>query len=427
MLTPASLARMAGAELPAAASSWPQASGVNFHSGRLKAGDIFFALPGAAGHGMDHAAQALTGGAAFIVSDRPGERTLTVDDPAALLLDLGRHARTLITGTVTGVTGSAGKTTTKDMLSALLDAGSTPGNFNTTFALACTMTEHALHSPQKPLVLELGIDRPGEMAELVELVRPDAGIITSIGLSHAEHLGPEPEIAAQKRQLLEASRLRYAGDHCLPWLEPLPEGTVLYGLSEGAHVRGEASGSPDRPVLKAFGREWPVPLPGDAAATNLLGALLVARDQGVDDDTMLMHLGDVRMTGGRLHVVRAGSRTVLDDSYNSSPASLRAALQVLAGLPGPHSAVLGDMRELGSAAASAHEEAGRDTAALDAVIFAGHHREDFTRGNPRARTASDTAEALQLLDTLPPGGSVLVKASRSLGFEQVVRHLQDKE
>ncbi len=425
MLTPRSLLTLApGSSAPDGFEGWPEATGVAFSTLLLKPGDAFFALAGESAHGIDYADQALQLGASFIVSDRPHPRGLLVDDPASLLNELGRRARSQLRGTVIGVSGSVGKTTTKDMLGALTAARTSPGNLNTPNAIAGLLVESALNHPERDLVIEMGIDRPGDMDRLVDLVRPDAGILTSIAAAHAEYLGPLASIADEKRPLLEASSLRVASLQALGHLGESPEGTITYGFEPDAAEQGTFS-PPDR--LQWAGRTWHSPLPGSAAAQNLLGALVLASRLGVSGEALERRLAHATVTGGRLQVRRTRQRTVLDDSYNSNPTSMAAALEVLATLPRPHSAVLGDMRELGDQSRQLHRELGEATSHLDLVIAAGEFAPDVFSTNPRVVVARDTEHAIALLELLPGHGSTLVKASRSLGFERITHELIKEE
>lgn len=429
MLTPAQLLERAGSRAvpPALSADWPAGTGVEYHTGRLKAGDVFFALPGESGHGIRFADDALGRGASFIVSDVAHPRGLKVDDPAALLLELGRQARKEIRGTVIGVTGSAGKTTSKDLLASLLDAAASPGNLNTTLALACTLVRARLTEPARDLVLELGIDHPGEMAGLLALTTPDTGMLTSIAPSHLDGLGDVKTVASEKRQLLDSARLRYASDQALTELGDLTEGLRTYGLSAGVDWHGtiETDDTGSR-VLQLRGEHYPLSQPGSAYATNVCGALAVALDAGLEPELLRQRLANVQISPGRLQLRRCAGRWLIDDSYNSNPLSARAALEVLQLSSAPRSAVLGDMRELGERSAALHEEIGRLTTQLDFVIAVGDNAAHIRRGNPQALTAPDTEAALQLLERLPIGGTVLVKASRSLGFERIVAALEER-
>jgi UDP-N-acetylmuramoyl-tripeptide--D-alanyl-D-alanine ligase len=429
MLTAGLISRLAGQEAPPA-SRFPAASGAAFHSGLVRPGDVFFALPGAAGHGLQHAAAALEAGAAFIVSDRPHPAALQAADPARVLLDLGRHARSRLQAEVIAISGSAGKTTTKGMLAQLLDIPASPGNFNTPLALACTLVHAWLHTPDRPLIVELGIDHPGEMQQLLDLTRPTHALLTSIGASHLEGLGSISTVASEKRQLLDAVApgRRFASLQAAAQLDPLPAGLITYGLDpaalESAEVLSERTGSQ---VLGYRGESYRLEWPGRALATNLTGALALAMSFRVTAAQIHERLSSLTLEEGRLQFRSIADRLVLDDSYNSNPASLREALDVLARSPGPHSAILGDMRELGSLTREAHLEMGRATAGLQLVLAAGEFSGVVREANPAVIAVQDAAGVLPLLGRLPAGGTVLVKASRSLGFERIIAELQRLE
>lgn len=425
MLSAELIARLAGAAAPA--NGLPTAAGAAFHTASLQPGQIFFALPGATAHGFTYADSALEAGAAFIVSDRPHPRGLQVADPAATLLALGAYAREQLHGPVIGISGSSGKTTTKDMLAALLAAPASPGNFNTPLALACTLTHAWLSSPTAPLILELGIDHPGEMRQLLDLVRPTHALLTSIGASHLEQLGSVSNVAAEKRLLLDAvpAGRRFASLQAAGMLDSRPEGLITWGLdasaSESATAASRDFGSQ---TVTWCGEQFELRWPGPAMAANLTGALAVARHFGVTTGLLHERLSRLTLEEGRLQFRRIADRLVLDDTYNSNPASLKEALTVLARSPAPHSAILGDMRELGEQTAAAHRALGEATRGFAQLIHVGEFGASVALGNPAAVTVKDTAAVLPLLASLPAGGTLLVKASRSLGFERLISELQ---
>lgn len=415
------IAGLVGVRAPA---GLPRASGVSFHSGRLKPGEAFFALPGAREHGITHAPYALSRGASFIVSDRPHPLGITVPDPEAALLALGRHARQRITGAVVGISGSAGKTTTKALAAAALDAWASPGNLNTPRALACTMVAAWLSDPRRPLVLELGIDRPGEMDELVDLVRPSHGLLTLIAESHLEALGDIAGVAREKARLLERSPERlssYAAATRLP--RPLP-GLLSYGLDPAADISGTTSSNEEGgQYLQALGVEVPLPGRGRAFAENALGALVLAQRLGIEPSAAARRLASAKLEPGRLQGKWAGDRLILDDSYNSNPASALAAIEVLRASPAPHCAVLGDMLELGEESPRFHRELGAATMGLHRVIAVGPAAAAIKEGNPRALHAQTVEQAIELLHELPRRGTVLVKGSRGMKLERLARTL----
>ena len=417
------LARLIGAGIPA--GPLPSAGGVTFHSGRVNAGDVFFALPGEQGHGIEHADDALARGAAFVVSDRPHPLALAVADPRTALLQLGAYARTQLRAPVVAISGSVGKTSTKTLAAAALAADASEGNLNTPYALAATLVGSWLQGGDRPLVLELGIDRPGEMDELLDLVRPSHALLTSIAESHLDGLGDLAGVAREKARLLERTPERFASVQAAGLLPARPAGLVPYGLSGEAGVTAEATADgAGGQRLDALGVSVLLPGQGEAAATNALGALALARHLGPDLRAAAMRMAAARAEPGRLQRKRAGERLILDDTYNSNPASAREALSVLRSCPGPHVAVLGDMLELGRFSARLHRELGAATRGLDRVVAIGGAAREIASGNPDATAVASFEEALPLLEALPERGTVLVKASRGMRLERVVSALE---
>lgn len=389
------------------------AGGVSFHSGRIKAGDAFFALPGEQGHGITFADAALANGAAFIVSDKPHPQGVLVADPAETLLALGRWARQQHSAAIIGVTGSAGKTSTKTFVAAALNASSSPGNFNTPLALAKTLVETVLSGQSnEPLVLELGIDHIGEMARLVELVKPTHGILTAIAPSHLEGLGTLETVAQEKTKLLAASPFALASLDASPHVALAHK---TYGLSEAADFAGSFDTQ-----LSYKGVHLTPPAPGRTMALNALAALVLAEEFGIDMTVAARRIESSVLEPGRLAIKVLGDLTILDDSYNSNPASAKQALEILRTLPAPRTAVLGDMLELGAASDDYHLQLGQQTTDIDRVIAIGPHARNIAAGNPRARYFGSTDAALQALAMLPRHGSILFKASRGMRFETLV-------
>ena len=425
-----------GADVHVDAEPPSAATGVAFHTGRVRPGDAFFALPGERVHGFAFADEALARGAAFVVSDRPHPRGVVVDDPAAALLALGHEARSAWRGPIVGVSGSMGKTTMKALLAAALDARSSEGNRNTPFALAGTLVEGWLEQDtERPLVLELGIDHAGEMDRLTTLVRPTHALLTTIDAAHLDGLGDLAGVTREKSRLLEAATMaRYAGAGAWDRLErDLGARTLRYAL-DGADVpTGRYVAEDGGGVLEA--RPGPgddvlrVPLPGlgRALAEHALGALVLARDVGVPLPLAARRIASARLEGRRLQAHRIGRLTLLDDSYNANLASMRLALDVLRALPGPHAAVLGDMRELGTEAERHHAllaEACADVATLWTV---GPQSAVLGAGSALARHYPDVAAALTDVADLPRTGTLLVKASRSIGLDRLVDALLARE
>ncbi|MEM6431809.1 MAG: Mur ligase family protein, partial [Deinococcota bacterium] len=268
---------------------FPAANGIAFHTNQVRLGDAFFALPGEQVHGIRFADKALELGAAFIVSDQPHPKGVQVDDPAAVLLALGYAARAERQGRVIGVTGSAGKTTTKTLAAAALACDKSQGNFNTPLALAKTLVDNLLRGDgDKPLVLELGIDHVGEMDELVALAKPDIGILTLIAESHLKGLGTLENVATEKKKLINASPRKLISAEAWHFLtpaeqvgawcygleaqdadKPLPETTVLASVNVSQQDASQ--------VLTVLGENLSLSTLGTAAARSATAAMALAK------------------------------------------------------------------------------------------------------------------------------------------------------
>lgn len=425
MLSTEALARLL--DLPSPTKPFPPATGVAFHSARVRPGDAFFALAGATTHGIEFADDALAAGAAWIVSDHPHPRSVLVPDAAEALLALGRHARAQWRGPVVGVTGSAGKTTTKELLAGALGARSSEGNFNTPLALARTLIDGWLaEDVDRPLVLELGIDRPGEMAELAALVVPDAAILTLVGHAHLHGLGTVARVAEEKSILLAAADRRFASAQAHGWIpSALRDATTTYALAPAAAdivgtVRAYGLGGQ---TVSIGGTDVELPHLSRAAAENAVGAFAVAVALGIAPDDAAAGLARANQPPGRLQIRAWGHATILDDTYNSNPASAADALDALRRCPGPHVVVLGDMLELGEDSASLHRELGAATRGFDRVLAFGPESRHVAEGNPRAEAFTEFAALKRALSTLDRSGTVLVKGSRGMALERAVDQL----
>ena len=421
-LEPGRLAERGGG---AAVAGLPHATGVSFHSRRVRSGDAFFALPGTAEHGLAYADAALEAGAAYIVSDKPHPKGVTVPDPAGLLRELGAEARRTFRGTVVGVTGSAGKTTCKAFLGAALGADSTPGNFNTPLALAQTLIDAAVKrgTADGRLVLELGIDHPGEMDTLLRLAQPTHAVLTLIAPSHLAGLGSVAGVAREKLKLVDAAEYALVSIQAATFLSPAQRRKVTtYGF-EGADVTGTISDvSPEGQTLSALGVRVRLPFVGAALAESALAALALAAHLGDDLEMTATRLEHTELEPGRLQIHPLGPLTLLDDSYNSNPASAKAALETLKYFPRPHTAILGDMLELGPDSARFHKELGEQTTGLDEVIVVGPEMQALLRGNSAARHFK-TFDLDKLQTELPECGTLLVKGSRGTRLERLVAAL----
>lgn len=409
-------------------------TGVAAHTDHVRPGHAFVALAGGRAHGIDHAAAALEAGAAFLISDRDHPAALIVRDAAEALTRLGRFARAQRRGSVVGVSGSVGKTTTKRLLGAALDAVTSPGNLNTPHALAGVLVDAWLNvDPARPLVIELGIDRRGEMQQLLALVAPTHAVLTAIAEAHLEGIGSLAQVAHEKGLLLDAAPFAgYAGASAWPHLRDDQRARALRvalgDATPGGELRAERLTARLRSADGPLEISTTLPGPGRPYAEAALMALQVALDLGVDPANAAARIAASTPEPHRLARHQLGALTLLDDAYNANPASMQAALEVLAQLPAPRAAVLGDMRELGARSAAAHDELGRAVVAagLAQVWFVGpeSHAAYEAAASLQARThVRDTGALLEQLAQLPTHGSLLVKGSRSIGLERIVAAL----
>lgn len=401
--------------LPFQATVHPQARGavrLTWDSREADAETAFVALPGEQEHGNRYAEAALERGAPFVLTDLPGAasrlpRTVEVADSLAALTAWAQQERAK-NPLVVGITGSVGKTTTKSFVAAALDAHYMPV-YNTPPAIACFLIEFG-HS-QRPLVVEMGIDRIGEMDRLMELVRPDVGVITSIGAAHLERLGSLDVIAREKGRILQAP-LALVGSQARAWF---PE-QEIYGFSTPelpVQRSGQDLRVTERGAEFTYGGQA-VHLPGAAqvqAEAAVLGLYLAERT-GLPLADATGRVEQVQVPSGR-YQIHSGRYTVIDDAYNASPLAVQAALSALQNFQGRRISVLGTMLELGDTAPELHAEVGRSAReSADLSFGVGPYAEVL--GKRAYRTVPELTEALK--QEVRSGDVILVKASRGISM-----------
>jgi len=426
--SPDRVAQAAGARLAAPA---PHAAGparVVIDSRDVGAGDLFVGLTGGNVDGGRFAPQALAGGAwgvlvgpehADAARCAPPGVLLAADDPLAALGRLATAWRRSLGAQVVGITGSTGKTSTKDLLAGMLAPQrrvvATAQNLNTEIGLPLTI----LGAPPgtEVLVLEMAMRGAGQIAELAAIAEPDVGVIVNVGPVHLELLGTIEAIAATKAELIAA--LEPGGTAIVPASEPLLEPhrradvrTVTFG--PGGDVSELPAG-------------LSVPFTSAHMRRNALAALAAARAVGVEPEgAVTVALSSLR--GQRIAL--PGDIVVVNDCYNANPMSMRAALDDLAAsASGRRVAVLGDMLELGPGEVAYHEEIGAlaTTAGVDLLVTVGPlaaHIGPAFAGGAHHHVDDARAAAALLPDLLEPGDTVLVKASRGVGLEVVAQALE---
>jgi len=443
--TPERIAEAAGARLAGRADGGGPAR-VTIDSRDLAPGDLFVGLPGETHDGGRFAAQALATGAwGVLVAPQhaaglqaDGAVVLSAEDSLAALQQLARAWRRQLGASTIAITGSTGKTSTKDILAALLAPHRrtfvSRGNFNTDIGLPLEL----LAAPEgtEALVLEMGMRGAGQIAELARIAEPDVGVIVNIGPAHLELLGSIEAIAAAKAELI--ADLPAHGTAVIPANEPLLDphrrddiATVTFGPGGDVTL---ARQDPDGTVeLDAQGERIALQLDftQQHLRGNLLAAVAAARAIGV-------------RPGGRVTVAFSGRRgertrlpngvTVIDDCYNANPMSMRAALDDLAATAGEgrRVAVLGDMLELGPEEGRFHAEIGAHAAdaGVDLLVAVGERSrataEAFQSDGRETQVVADAAQAATLVPKLVRTGDVvLVKASRGIGLEVVAEALTD--
>lgn len=415
----------------------------------LQPGDIYLALRGENFDGNLFVEQALEKGAAAAILDRPecasrvpGDfPVILVDNSLSALHRLARAWRDRLTLKAVCITGSSGKTSTKEFTAAVLatryQAIKTEGNLNNHIGLPLSIL--AASSSTHAAVWEIGMNHPGEIAPLAQLARPDMAIITSIGVAHIEYMGSRAAIAEEKGEL--AAAVGPDGAVILPSEDDFSEmlarrtrGRVIFaGITHGnvtaAGVTQTLDGS--RFQLQSGGESVPasLPVPGLHMVRNALLAAACGLEFGLSLEECAAGLSRTRLTGGRLARREIRGVTILDDTYNANPDSMVAALEALRALPvsSRRIAVLGRMGELGAHAEEGYRRVGRAAAeSLDALIAVGP--ETF----PISETARaggleeifEPADARQAADILRgmvrAGDVVLVKGSRSARMEQII-------
>ena len=448
-----------GVAAPANAASLAL-TGFSIDSRTVRPGELFIAIKGPNHDGHDYVPQALAQGAAAAVVTLPRrraspvdlqERLLAVEDTFAALQQLGLYARRRWGRPVLSVTGSTGKTTTKEMLAALLSRRyrvlKSEGNLNNEFGVPLTLLR--LEDSHELAVLEMAMAHKGELAKLCRVAEPNLGVVTNVAPVHLEFFRSLEEIAEAKRELIrglvEPSVAVLNADDSRVSRFGVGLGRVIrFGMEKPAEVRGE--NLLDRGCLGcefdlvAGGRRARVrlALPGRAHVANALAAFAAASVHGVEPAEAAEVLAAFEPAAMRGVVVEfASGFTVVNDAYNSNPKALAAMAEALSRTPGARRRLLvaGEMRELGSTSAELHCRAGAAIAALGNIDFlAGvtgdaRHLVEGAQGaglDPPRTAFFETREAAAdwLASVLRPGDWVLLKASRAVGLEALLEALK---
>jgi UDP-N-acetylmuramoyl-tripeptide--D-alanyl-D-alanine ligase len=431
-----------------------EASGVTFDSREVTPGDLFIAMPGTVHDGHEFVDRAIASGAAGLVVSKPVDHPhVLVGDTARALQDLGRAARERVSATIVGVTGSVGKTSTKEALFAALDRWR-PGKVHRSVKSYNNHTGVPLSLARMPrdsafAVLEMGMSAKGEIAALTRLVRPNVALITAIAPAHIERLGSEEAIADAKAEIFEglepdgiaiipndtphrARLVRAARSHA--------DRTITFGSGDAdVHalhaVRADNGGSLITAALLDSDVTFTISQRGEHWVSNALAVLTAVEAVGGDPAVAGLALADLGGLKGRgeRHILRldGGEALLIDESYNANPASMAATLKSLGAETGVDRriAVLGPMRELGAHGAELHARLASAVlnAKVDELVLVGEDMNPLDAalgGQVHVTRVADAGEAADALSRLiGPGDAILVKASNSIGLSLVIDRL----
>lgn len=421
-----------------------QARGIVTDTRSLQPGEVFVALRGEKFDGHAFVGAALDGGAIAAIVDQayeeapPREKTgalplLQVTDTLQAYQAIARWWRDQCAIPVVAVTGSVGKTTTKELISAVLATQGrvlkTQANYNNEIGVPKTLLE--LEPDHDYAVIEMGMRGPGEIALLAQIARPDIAVITNVGTAHIGRLGSEEAIAQAKCELLAemppagVAILNQDSPLLLPTAATVWSGkTIRYGLT-GGDLQGHLS---DANTLTVEGMQFPLPLPGQHNALNYLAALAVAKCLNISWAPLQAGLVVELPSGRAKRHELPNDVVILDETYNAGLESMLAALQLLAQTPGQrHIAVLGTMKELGERSPEFHQQVGAMAAQLnlDYLLILADPAESAAMAAGAAGIATEQFDGHEgvverLKELVQPGDRLLFKASRAVALDRVV-------
>jgi UDP-N-acetylmuramoyl-tripeptide--D-alanyl-D-alanine ligase len=421
-------------------------AGVSTDSRTTQPGDLFFALHGDAFDGHDFVKVAFARGAAAAVVSRtvedlpPDAYCIMVEDTTKALGDLANRARRAWNGKVIAVTGSNGKTTTKEMIYQLLSGShrvrKAPKSFNNNIGVPLTI--FSIEPQDEFGVIEMGTNAPGEIARLAEIAEPDIAVVTNVMQTHLEGLRSLSGVAAAKAELLAGLKagglavINADNEHCRKMIRNCRARVLTFGVGSGAQARATSM----QPLawgtrFRLNGSEFEVPVPGIHNVMNALAALAVCRELGLQADDLAARLAAFEPPPMRLARREAGGVMLINDAYNANPGSMQAALQVFGSLPvnGRRIMVCGEMLELGKNSRKLHEQLGKSIAEAGVnevwtVGEASKYVAEAIRSTGQHVAVNEARQPLEaaakMLRTLEPGDAVLLKGSRGVKLETLM-------
>lgn len=419
---------------------------------KIEEGTMFIALKGENFNGNNYVLDAFNKGAKIAIVDevkcdlnelKEDVALIKVQNTGRALMDLAKFYREKLGLKVVGITGSAGKTSTKDLVAAVLSdkykVFKTKGNFNNEIGLPLMILE--LDSTYDVAILEMGMRGLGQIKELAEIASPDLGIITNIGISHIEILKTRENILKAKMEIAtffdKNNTLVVCGND--DFLGALPEAQykiVKTGVGENFEIGAknialEELSSKFTVYDGEKEEEFSLDMPGEHNISNLMLGIAIAKELGVSFEEMKRGLKNIEATSMRLELIKKDGFSILNDCYNSSPVAVKSAIDVMKNIEGKRRiAVLGTMRELGHKSEEAHREIGKYAKenGIEKVLCFGDFSENIKEGYGEGCTVYENKEELikDLLNIICEGDIILVKASRSLKFEEITKALLEK-
>ena len=451
-LTVKDIIRATGGELEAktAATAGLEIDNITIDSREVREGSLFSPIKGESRDGHDFINSALVHGASVSLT----EKTVRVSEPGTIIRvkdtrralgDIARYYKQKYPVKSVAITGSVGKTTTKDLVYAVLSerfrSYKTQKNFNND--LGVPLTIFGIEKEHEMAVIEMGMNHFGEIDYLAGIAKPDIGIITNIGMSHIENLGSREGILKAKMEIAngftEKNTLYINGDD--EYLKTVKGGSyklVSFGTSPENNIYAkdiapQGLDGVDFTVVYPGGEiKAHITRPGVHNVYNALAAVCAGLHFGVTPEEIARGLRDCEYSGERLEIIRHKDFEIINDCYNASPDSIRAALKVLSYSDKPRKvAILGDVLEMGGFAADAHRELGKDALQADMLITAGKNARELAEGAKAAGmkdvTSYDTTDELlkDIEKLVRPGDCVLVKASHGMKFVKITDAIRE--
>lgn len=419
-------------------------TGVSIDTRTIQPGDVFFALPGNRVDGHQFVPEAFKKGAvAVVVSKDNGFPSICVRDTLQAIQKLARWHRTNIKSQVFAITGSCGKTTTKELISAVLakkyKVVASRGNYNN--ELGCPLSLLQMDEDTDWGVIEMGAGKAGDIAELSAIAYPDESVITTIAPAHIERLGSLEGIAREKSNIAKCLPpwgyfyVNMDNPYCVSIGNRIIANRIYYGKKGDVRLKSVRKISLEEmeveiePVGKLR-----LPLCSSSLLSNFLLAVAVSLKHKIPIDEQT--LAEAYYKAGRIKTYQVGHFTIIDDSYNANPASMKSALEYLqlTGVEGYRCAVLGDMLELGEESEKYHYLLGKQVGecGVDVLFLYGNYAQEVQRGALEAGVKSVTVCSNhdeignKIIEMLPPLSRILVKGSRGMTMEKVIQGLKEK-